>query len=160
MSEERFHSMPLSRRRLLAVTGAGVLAATAVSALPRAARATQQAAEELLGELVGGAKIQEGKVELRVPEIAENGNTVPFVISVDSPMSDDNYVKAIHVVAEGNPSPDVASFYLGPDVGKAEVAMRMRLAKTQYVRAVAVMNDGSVWGARKEIKVTIGGCGG
>src|SRR5690606_30934211 len=102
----------------------------------------------------------EGKLMLKLPEIAENGNTVPFSISVDSPMTEDDYVKAVHVISTGNPQPMVATFHFTPQSGKAAVSSRMRLAKTQDVVSVAELSDGKFAIARKEVKVTIGGCGG
>jgi sulfur-oxidizing protein SoxY len=146
----------LSRRTILAGLGAG---AATLALMPATAQATRAEADEALAKLVGDAKPQTGKVLVKLPEIAENGNTVPFTVVVDHPMVEGNYVKAIHVVAEGNPSPGVASYFLQP-TGKAEVYGRLRLAKTQDVRAVAVLSDGSVWQGSKEVKVTIGGCGG
>lgn len=141
----------LSRRHVL-------IAAAALAIAPRVARADAAAAEKLLQNLTGGAEARPGKIQLKVPQIAENGATVPFTVIVDSPMSETDYVKAIHVVTEGNPAPGVASYYFTPASGKAEVSSRMRLARTQNVRAVAVMSDGSVHAARQEIKVTVGGC--
>lgn len=146
----------LSRRTILAGLGAG---AATLARMPATAQATRAEADEALAKLVGDAKPQTGKVLVKLPEIAENGNTVPFTVVVDHPMVEGNYVKAIHVVAEGNPSPGVASYFLQP-TGKAEIYGRLRLAKTQDVRAVAVLSDGSVWQGSKEVKVTIGGCGG
>lgn len=146
----------MSRRGMLIGIGAG---AAVLALAPGAAHATRDEANDAISTLVGGAKPQMGKVSLKLPEIAENGNTVPFTVVVDNPMVDGNYVKAIHVMAEGNPAPGVVSYYLQP-TGKAEVYGRMRLAKTQDVRAVAVLSDGSVWEGKKEVKVTIGGCGG
>ena len=132
---------------------------TTLALLPSLAHATPEAAKELLGKLTKEPG-KEGKVSLKAPEIAENGNTVPVTVAVESPMSDSDYVKAIHIVAEGNPQPGVASFTLSPASGKAEVQFRMRLAQTQNLVALAEMSDGSVWMASREVKVTIGGCGG
>lgn len=146
----------VTRRSVLAGIGAGA-AATLVA--PKAAMADKAATDDAIAKLAGGAKPQEGKIKIQLPQIAENGNTVPFTVSVDSPMTEANYVKAIHVMAEGNPSPQVASFHFTP-TGKATVSMRLRLGKTQDVRAIALMSDGSVWEAKQEVKVTIGGCGG
>ncbi len=147
----------VSRRRLL--FGAG-LAVAGLAALPGRAMADAAAAEAAVQKLTGGAAPQDGKVSIKLPQIAENGNTVPFTVAVDSPMTEDDFVKAVHIVADGNPQPGVASFYFTPLSGKAEVSMRMRMAKTQNVRAVAVMSDGSVFQNQQEVKVTIGGCGG
>jgi sulfur-oxidizing protein SoxY len=149
------------RRAVLAMGGAGALAVAGLAALGgRPAKAAAADSDAAIKKLVGNAPIKEGKVTLKLPQIAENGNTVPFSVVVDSPMTDKDHVKAIHVFADGNPSPGVASFTLGPRAGKAEISMRMRLAQTQDIRAVAVMSDGQVFMAKQEIKVTIGGCGG
>jgi len=145
-----------SRRDVLAVAGAGAVAVAA----PRTARATPQEADDLVKKLVGGAAAKEGKVQLKLKDVAESGAAEAVAVAVDSPMTAADHVKAIHVVAEGNPAPGVSSWFLTPRSGKAEVAFRMRLAKTQVVRAYAVMSDGSVWTAKQEIKVTTGGCGG
>ena len=69
-------------------------------------------------------------------------------------------MKAIYVAADGNPNPGVVTWELTPLAGKAEVQFRARLAQTQKLVAVAEMNDGSLFTASREIKVTIGGCGG
>ena len=125
----------------------------------RNAFATADQAREWLGALAKGAA-KDGKVTLKAPEIAENGNAVPLTVSVDSEMSDKSYVKAIYVAADGNPNPGVAVYEFSPLSGKAEVSMRVRLSQTQKIVAVAEMNDGSLYTASREVKVTIGGCGG
>lgn len=151
----------LNRRRVLQMAGAGLLAATGLGALPRTAFATPDSAAKWLGGAIGGKAIAEsGKIKIDMPQIAENGNTVPLTVIVDSPMTDKDHVKAIHVAADGNPQPEVVTFNLSPMAGKAEVSTRMRLAKTQNVWAVAEMSDGSVHAVKTEVKVTIGGCGG
>ena len=150
-------SPAIGRRTIMLGLSAG---ACALALAPKPARATRVEADELVAKLTGGAKPQaDAKIRIKLPEIAENGNTVPFTVSVDHPMVEGNYVKSIHIVAEGNPSPQVASFHFTP-TGKAEVYARLRLAKTQEVRAIAVLSDGSALEARKEVKVTVGGCGG
>ncbi len=143
------------RRRL--VLGAAALSALAL--LPKAALATPQAAAELLRKLVKGAP-QQGRVTLQASEIAENGNSVPLTVTVESPMTEKDHVIAIHVVSGGNPNPGVFSIRLGPANGKAEVSLRIRLAETDKLIAVAEMADGSVWIGSREIAVTVGGCGG
>ena len=142
---------PLGRRSaLLAI--AGVLVA-------RGALATPDGTREWLAGLTKGAP-KEGKVTLKAPEIAENGNAVPLTVSVDSEMSEKSYVKALYIAADGNPSPGVAIYQFTPMSGKAEVQMRVKLAQTQKLIAVAEMNDGTLYTASREVKVTIGGCGG
>ena len=151
------HSPIIDRRSVVLGLSAG---ACALALAPKPALASRAEADELIAKLTSGAKpVLDAKVRIKLPEIAENGNTVPFTVSVDHPMVPGNYVKSIHIVAEGNPSPQVASFHFTP-TGKAEVYARLRLAKTQEVRAIAVLSDGTALEARKEVKVTVGGCGG
>ncbi|MEZ5855203.1 MAG: thiosulfate oxidation carrier protein SoxY [Hyphomicrobiaceae bacterium] len=107
-----------------------------------------------------GQKPKAEKIVLEIPEIAENGNTVPYTISVESPMTDSDYIKAVHVLSSANPLPNIASFYFGPAVGRATLASRMRLAKTQDVLILAERSDGQFLMAQRAVKVTIGGCGG
>ena len=147
-----------SRRRFVAAACATAL--VGFVGMP-AARADKAMMDESIAKLVGDKTPGEGTmIKLDLPEIAENGNTVPLKVEVDSPMTADNYVKHVHVFADGNPRPDVASFHFSPASGRAAASTRMRLAKTQNIVAVAEMNDGKVVMAKKEVKVTIGGCGG
>ena len=97
---------------------------------------------------------------MTAPEIAENGNSVPVTVEVDSPMTDGDYVASVTILADGNPNPEVATFHFTPLSGTAAATTRIRLAKTQNVVAIAKMSDGSTFSDRKEVKVTIGGCGG
>jgi sulfur-oxidizing protein SoxY len=150
----------IDRRAVLRATGLGLIAGSTLLFLPRRAGATPQAAQKLLGTLSGGKTPKSGKVKITMPQIAENGKAVPVTVSVESPMTGKDHVKAIHIVAEANPDPDVVSFQLTPMSGKAEISTRMRLAKTQKVIALAEMSDGSLYTASTEVKVTIGGCGG
>jgi sulfur-oxidizing protein SoxY len=117
-------------------------------------------AQKLLAAFTNGATPSPGRVKIGAPEIAENGNTVPITIDVESPMTDASYVKSIILVADGNPLPGVARFELTPANGQAHVEFRIRLAQTQNITAVAQLSDGSLWSATRPIKVTIGGCGG
>jgi sulfur-oxidizing protein SoxY len=153
----------VSRRGLLRVAGMGTVALAGASLLSghaQAQAAKPGAYQQVLDKLVGGKKAQAGKVAVRMPEIAENGNTVPITVAVDHPMTPQDYVKSIHVVADDNPNPEVMSVHFTPASGKAEMSTRMRLAKTQHVIAYAELSDGSVWSGKAEAKVTIGGCGG
>ena len=149
-----------SRREVLIGLGAGGLAVATTTLLPAAARADSAAVTEAMKELIGDTTPQEGRITLELPQIAENGNTVPLTVEVDSPMSEQDYCKAVHIFAEDNPLPNVASFRFTPACGRAVATTRIRLAKTQNVVAVAEMSDGNVYMAKAEVKVTIGGCGG
>lgn len=95
---------------------------------------------------------------LEVPRLAENGSVVPVTITVDSPMTAQDYVKSIHLFAENNPLPRVLSVDLGPHNGRARVATRIRIAVSQQIRGVAVLSDDSLWSAAVNIEVTVGGC--
>jgi sulfur-oxidizing protein SoxY len=135
------------------------MAAIAGALLARNAFATADQAKEWLASHAKGTP-KEGKIVLKAPEIAENGNAVPLTVAVESEMSEKSYVKALYIAADGNPNPPVAIYEFTPMSGKAEVSMRIRLAQTQKLIAVAEMNDGSLYTASREVKVTIGGCGG
>jgi sulfur-oxidizing protein SoxY len=140
--------------------GVAAISTALVVPLPVRAQEQAQAWERAVRGILGEAKPSDGKLALELPEIAENGNTVPFTISVESPMTDKDYVKAVHVLATANPQPGVATFRLTPATGKATVASRMRLARTQDVIAIAELSDGRFLMTRRAVKVTIGGCGG
>lgn len=149
----------VNRRQVMAI-GAGALAAAA-GALPSVpAFAAQNDAAELIKKFTGGKDPAKGKVKLDLPEIAENGNTVPMTVSVESPMTKESYVEKVLVVADGNPRGGVVTFHFTPASGMAEANTRIRLAQTQNVTAVAKMSDGSFYSDSKQVKVTIGGCGG
>jgi sulfur-oxidizing protein SoxY len=139
---------------LLAASGAVLIAA------PHAALATPEQVAEAIKSLVGDRKLAEGKIKLDLPSIAENGLVVPLNFEVESPMTEKDYVKSVHIFAEGNPQIGVATFHFSPLMPKAAGSIRIRLARSQDVVAVAQMSSGEVYAARKEVKVTIGGCGG
>jgi sulfur-oxidizing protein SoxY len=147
-------------RREFALGGAAAVVAIAGLPLAVVGQDSAQAWEQAVKKVLGDAKPIEGKVLIDMPEIAENGNTVPFTISVDSPMSETDRVKAIHVIATANPQPGVAVFRFSPLSGKAAVASRMRLARTQDVIGIAELSDGRFLMSKRNVKVTIGGCGG
>jgi len=148
----------LDRRQILHI-GAGALVVAAWGSTNGPARAANDA-QDLINAFTGGKPVTEGKVRLDLPEIAENGNTVPMTVSVDSPMTEQSYVTEVLVVADGNPRGGVATFHFSPASGMAEANTRIRLATTENVIAIAKMNDGSLFKAVKQVKVTIGGCGG
>jgi sulfur-oxidizing protein SoxY len=147
-----------SRREVLAL-GAGTAALAMVGEM-RPAAATAQEAADTIAKFTGGKTAEKGKITIDLPEIAENGNTVPLTITVESPMTADDHVSDIIVVAEGNPRPGLATFHLSPLSGRAEAATRIRLAATQNIVVVAKTSKGQFFTEQKPVKVTIGGCGG
>jgi sulfur-oxidizing protein SoxY len=147
-----------TRRRFLALTGGvAVLGAVPMVTLVPA-KATPAMLASAIRNVVGSAKVQTGKVKLEVPPLVENGNTVPMTVSVESPMTSDDYVKSIHVFNEKNPQPNIGNFYLGPRAGRAQVSTRIRLADTQTIVAIARLSDGSFWSVSADVVVTLAAC--
>ncbi|OYW62671.1 MAG: thiosulfate oxidation carrier protein SoxY [Bosea sp. 12-68-7] len=147
----------LTRRSTLT---AGALAAFASLLGSRLAFADDKMVMAEIKKLYGDKSLAEGKIKLDVPEIAENGLVVPVNVEVESPMTEADYVKAVHIYADGNPQPGIVSYSFTPACGKASAATRMRLAQTQNIVCVAEMSNGALHMAKANVKVTIGGCGG
>ncbi|MDP3410508.1 thiosulfate oxidation carrier protein SoxY [Bosea sp. (in: a-proteobacteria)] len=152
-----FQIAGLTRRSTLT---AGALAAFASLLGSRLAFADEKAVMAEIKKLYGDKPLGEGKIKLDVPEIAENGLVVPVNVEVESPMTEADYVKAVHIYADGNPQPGIVSYSFTPACGKASAATRMRLAQTQNIVCVAEMSNGALHMAKANVKVTIGGCGG
>ena len=134
--------------------GAGLL--LTVAAVP--VRATPESMLAAMKKVVGDAQVRKGKVKLELPPLIENGNSVSMTVAVESPMTSEDYVKAIHVFNEKNPQPNVISVHLNPRAGRANIATRIRLADSQKVIAVAEMSDGSFWSDELEVIVTLAAC--
>jgi len=109
-------------------------------------------------KVLGEAKPREGRIALDVPPLVENGNAVPLTVKVESPMTEADHVKAIHVFNEKNPQPNIASFWLGPRAGRAAVSTRIRLADSQRVVALCQMSDGTWWSGSADVIVTLAAC--
>ena len=145
------------RQWLKQAQGLGLIA-LGLLANPLTAFAKKQEADEAIKKIVGGATIQEGKVTLTIPPLVENGNLVVLKVSVDSSMTANDYVKTIHVIAEGNPLPNIFTVYLTPRSGTANITTRVRLADSQKVWAIAQMSNGSFWQGSAETLVTLSAC--
>ncbi len=148
--------IPISRRHALSLLGAGA----AVAVFPQSSFATADMVAGRIAEVTGGAPIGDLDIYLDMPDIAENGNQVKVAFEIDSPMTEADHVKAVYVLADGNPEPDVVQFNFTPAMGACSATTRMRLAKTQNVTVLAALSDGSFAKAETTVKVTIGGCGG
>jgi len=148
-------SVETTRREMLVLTGIASLAAFLA---PKLSMADEQTVAAEIKKLYGDKKFEGGKVKLDVPEIAENGLVVPVNVEVESPMTEQDYVKAVHVFADGNPFPAVVSYRFTPACGKASASTRMRLAQTQNIICIAEMSNGNLHMAKANVKVTIGGC--
>ena len=135
-------------------------AAGLTAILPKIALAGPEEAAARVNEITGGFASDDDLIVLDLPEIAENGNAVKVAFDIDSPMTRENYVKAVYILADGNPEPDVATFNFSPAMGACFASTRMRLSKTQNIHVIAAFSDGSFSSASAKVKVTIGGCGG
>jgi sulfur-oxidizing protein SoxY len=152
----------LDRRRLLIAVGTGLLAPGAAVSLAMAQQSERAAVTPQYtaarAALLAGRDARPGRVEIDVPRLAESGNSVSLKVTVASPMTLADHVRAVHLLSEQNPVAVIAKFTLGPRSGRAEVATNVRLATTQNVHALAEMSDGSVWEAASEVVVLIAAC--
>jgi sulfur-oxidizing protein SoxY len=146
-----------TRRRFLA-DAAALAGGLALAITVKPASATPETMRAALKRVVGEATLHKGKVKLDLPPLVENGNVVPLTVTVDSPMTATDYVKAIHVFNEKNPQPNVIGVHLGPRAGRASIATRIRLADTQTVTAVAELSDGTFWTDNIQVIVTLAAC--
>ena len=146
-------SVETSRREILAA-GVGALALI----VARPARATPESMAGAIKTFIGKAEVREGRVTLEIPPLVENGNSVPLTVKVDSPMTPQDFVKAIAIFNERNPQPNVALFYLNPRAGRATVSTRIRLGDSQNIVAIAQLSDGTFWSDKAELIVTLPAC--
>jgi sulfur-oxidizing protein SoxY len=161
------HDRPVSRRTVLMTLGAlGAAAAGGLATVPGVgwaqALGQNESVEDALKRLFGGKPMKDGaaSIKLDVPLIAENGAVVPISVSVDSPMTSTNYVKHIYVVADKNRIPVVTRVTLAPEAGRAFMGANIRLGESGDVRAIVEQSDGTLLVVKREVKVTVGGCGG
>ena len=153
-------SHSIDRRTLLA----GAIAGAAGAILPSSAVA-EPAAEHSAAfqaafkKVIGEATPESALVTIELPEVAENGNNVPYKLAVESPMTEADHITKLHLLSTANPQPAVATFHFSAQSGRAVVAGRMRLARTQDVIALAETNAGKFLMASTLVQVTIGGCG-
>ncbi|MGC2082196.1 MAG: SoxY-related AACIE arm protein [Bradyrhizobium sp.] len=148
----------ISRRHLLQFASSAAVCSALPVVTTRPMSATPAMLASAIRDLVGEATVKVGKVKLEIPPLVENGNTVPMTVTIDSPMTSDDYVKSIHVFNEKNPQPNIGNFHLGPRAGRAKVATRIRLADSQKVTAVAQLSDGSFWSGSVDVIVTLAAC--
>ncbi|MDP1750643.1 MAG: SoxY-related AACIE arm protein [Reyranella sp.] len=146
----------MDRRRFLAGTATAI---GAIVVLPLGtASATPEAMAGAIRKVVGASQVREGRVSLDLPPLVENGSTVPLVVSVESPMREADYIKAIHVFNEKNPQPNVFTARLGPRNGRAVVGTRIKLGDSQKIVAIAETSGGQFWSASADVIVTLAAC--
>ncbi|QWD85842.1 SoxY-related AACIE arm protein [Polynucleobacter asymbioticus] len=147
--------LKLSRRRYLSALG---LLGISSWIAPSVAIAKKPEAMETIAKIVGANTVRDGRVKLVIPPLVESGNLVVLKLSIESPMTANDYVKAVHVVSEANPSPNMFTAYFTPRSGRAELTTRVRLADSQRVWAIAQMSDGSFWRGSADTLVTLSAC--
>lgn len=150
--------MPTRRQIII---GAGAISAGVAGGLamkPRGASATPEMRDRSLEELTKGAPVKDDRVTLTIPALAENGLSVYTTVAVESPMTQADHVRAIHILSEKNPIAHLLTWHLGPRAGMAKVSTNIRLAASQQVTALAEMSDGTFWRDRKNVVVTIAAC--
>ena len=154
MKRRSFLKGSLGASAMAVAVGAGLLnPRQALAAWPKAAF-DAKSVPDALNDLVGtGSTTPSSDITIKAPDIAENGAVVPVTISTSLPS-----VASISIFAEKNTNPLAASFDMASNA-KGFVSTRIKMAKTAHVVA-AVKSGGKVYAARKEVKVTIGGCGG
>lgn len=159
----------VSRRaalQALGMLGAAAASGSLTLACPPSAEAQQlgqqEAVLDAMKRVFGGRPIKDGTglIKLDVPFIAENGAVVPVSVEVATPATAADYVKSIYIVADKNRIPLVVRATLSPEAGQAAIGANIRLGETTDVRAIAEKSDGSLWQVKREVKVTVGGCGG
>jgi sulfur-oxidizing protein SoxY len=142
-----------TRRAFLAAAGGA-----GIALFVQPAKATPETMSAAIREIAGNAAVKPGKIKLGLPPLVENGNAVALAVSVESPMTAADHVKAIHVFTEKNPQPNVISVKLGPRAGKAEISTRIRLADSQQVVAICELSDGSFWSDKVDVILTLSAC--
>ncbi len=152
--------MDLTLSRRVVVRCVAALAATPVMLVmsPSHVWAAPEDMQAAIQRLTAGVDVQPGRVKIEIPPLSENGNTVPVTVTVESPMTAQDHVKAIHIFNERNPQPHVLSAWLGPRAGQATLQTRVRLSDTQNIVAIAHMSDGRFWSDTANVIVTLGAC--
>lgn len=122
------------------------------------AQASPSDAQQVISKIIGNQSVKTGRIYFELPPLVENGNLVAVKCAVQSPMTANDYVKVIHMIAEGNPLPNVVSCYFTPLSGKAEFSTRIRLADSQRVWVLAQMSNGDFWRTSADTVVTLSAC--
>jgi sulfur-oxidizing protein SoxY len=157
MTEFNLSSNPIKLSRRMYLSALGLLGLSTWMA-PSLTMAKKPEAMEAIAKIAGSNTIRDGRVKLVIPPLVESGNLVVLKLSIESPMTANDYVKAVHVIAEENPSPNIFTAYFTPRSGRAELTTRVRLADSQRVWAIAQMSDGSFWQGYADTLVTLSAC--
>jgi len=149
----------MTTRRQFLVLACGAAAGAAQAQLPPNIEALRKAAlQQAVRKVTGDAPVRRGKVQLNVPPLIDNGNSVALSVDVESPMTSAEHVRAIHVFTEKNPQPYIITAHLGPRAGRARISTRARIGDTGAVTAIAQLSDGSFWSDSVKVIVTLSAC--
>ncbi|MCB1512470.1 MAG: sulfur oxidation protein SoxY [Hyphomicrobiaceae bacterium] len=152
----------MDRRDVLIGGGAAIaMPAAAVTARAQTADKPAPPRKEYLAarqELLKGRTVTYARVTLTLPRISESGNSVPLNVSVESPMTQQDHVRVIHILSEQNPYALVARFHFNPGPTRPDVDTKIRLATTQRIHAIAEMSDGRLFEGVAETVVALAAC--
>jgi len=146
----------LTRRELFMTSIAGFATVTLVSSANASEDADDMRA--LIKRLTGKTPTESDRLRLEMPRTFPNGYTVPLDLAIDSPMTENDHVRYIGVVAPRNPLIEVATFHFAPKRSQPRVSTRIRLAVPQYVLAFAELNDGMLLMTKTWVEVATNGC--
>ena len=144
----------MNRRNALTLLGGGMTAMV----VPLTGYAADEAVAEAMKDRFGERPLRQGRLTIKLPTLAESGNSVPISVMVESPMSPTDRVVRLSIFSTRNPRPLIATVTFGPSAGRAAFTTNIRLNGTQDVIAVAEMSDDSLWTAQGRVLVTVGAC--
>lgn len=158
MTIQKISEHQYSRREVLRLGGISLLLSS-LGSYPLLA--SPRDVDDKLAAFAKGAVQQDGRVNILLPSLTQDGKRTRIQVYVDSPMSETDYVKSVHVLAERNTEPEVASVHFTPMSGRCEFVSRLRVAKSQTIVVAAEMSDGSFYVAKARCNVArgAGGCG-
>jgi sulfur-oxidizing protein SoxY len=157
MNSFKAHTSPPNLGRRLYLSALGIFGCSS-SLAPLSVLGKKPEAMEAIAKIVGSSIPRDGRVKLVIPPLVESGNLVVLKVAIQSPMTNIDYVKAVHIISEANPSPNIFTAYFTPYSGRAELTTRVRLADSQRVWAIAQMSDGSYWQGYADTLVTLSAC--
>lgn len=132
--------------------------ASMAAGAPVSAQVLPNGYEDSIRRLTLGQTVQPGRVRVQMPRLADNGQSVPIQVTVDSPMTAQDHVQRLVVVSDRNPRPVIASIEMQPSMGKADLALRLRLNGSQRVWVLAKMSDEAWWSGHADVEVTESAC--
>ena len=146
----------INRRHALAFLGSSLV----TSLIPRQSFSSEKTVNDAIYEILRKTTVHDAKVDLDIPQQVENGRAVPISFKIDTPMTPENFVKSVYIVADGNPEPVVATFNFTPFSGSCYAKTRIRLSKTQNLHVLVLFSDGNFGKTSAPVKVEIGACEG